>query len=87
MAYSDVALLSADNDFINRTRACVVTEGEADPLGWTSDHIWQMASAPTFGDKYAYALLNGVDRPGNDQSVISDPEILSAVQAIRGPVE
>lgn len=83
MAYSDVALLSQDNDFINRTRAAVAQEGEADPVGWSNDHQWQMAGAPTFGDKYAYAILSGVERPGNDQSVISDPEILSAVQALR----
>ena len=83
MAYSDIALLSADNDFISRTRACVSTEGEADPVQWTTDHQWQMASAPGFGDAYATAILNGVPRPGNDQSVINDAQILSAVQAIR----
>lgn len=85
MAYSDIALLSSDNDFIMRTRACVTTEGESDPLGWTAAHQWQMAAMPTFGDKYAYAVLTGVIRPGNDQSVISDPEILSAVQSLRSP--
>lgn len=85
MAYSDIALLTTDNDFIFRTRACSSTEGELDPIEWTNEHIWQMASMPGFGDKYAYAILNGVARPGNDQSVISDPEILSAVQSLRSP--
>lgn len=85
MAYSDVALLSADNDFILRTRAAVAQEGEPDPVGWSNDHQWQMAGAPGFGDKYAYALASNVPRPGNDPSVISDPEILSAVQALRQP--
>jgi hypothetical protein len=83
MAYSDIALLSSDNDFINRTRACATTEGEADPLGWAADHQWQMAAAPGFGDAYASAVLNGIARPGNDPSVISDGQILSAVQNLR----
>jgi len=83
MAYSDIALLTTDNDFIFRIRACSSTEGELDPIQWTADHIWQMASMPGFGEKYAYALANGVARPGNDQSVISDNDILSAVQSLR----
>jgi hypothetical protein len=81
MAYSDIALLSADNDFILRTRACAATEGIDDPVQWSTDHQWQMAATPSFGDKYASALASGVQRPGNDPAVISDPDILSAVQA------
>jgi hypothetical protein len=83
MAYSDIALLSADNDFIQRTRACAATEGELDPVGWSNDHQWQMAAIPTFGDRYAYALATGVVRPGNDPSVIPDADILAAVQALQ----
>lgn len=82
MAFSDVALLSADNDFIQRTRACYATETSSEPQQWAADHQWQMAATPGFGDKYASALANGVGRPGNDQSVISDGDILSAVQAL-----
>lgn len=85
MAYSDIALLTSDNDFIFRIRACSSTEGELDPIQWTSDHIWQMAAMPGFGDAYASAVLNGINRPGNDQSVISDSQILSAVQLLRAP--
>lgn len=83
MAYYDVSQLSADNDFILRTRACVSTEGELDPVEWSNEHMWEMAAAPGFGDKYAYAVASEVEFPGRDESVISDPEILSAVQAIR----
>lgn len=83
MAYSDVALLNSDNDFIMRTRACVSQEGEEDPVGWQTNHSWQMAGTPGLGDKYAYAIANGVERPGNNTAVISDGDILSAVQALR----
>jgi hypothetical protein len=82
MAFYDVSLLAADNDFIQRTRACVTIEGIADPLEWTTEYQWQMAATPGFGDKYAYALATGIQYPGRDTSVISDGDILSAVQAI-----
>jgi hypothetical protein len=80
MAYSDVALLSMDNDFIMRTRSCYAIETTSDPISWSTAHAWPMAATPTFGDKYASALANGIVRPGNDPSVISDPDILAAVQ-------
>jgi hypothetical protein len=84
MAYSDIALLNSDNDFILRTRACASTEGESDPVAWTNEHMWQVSGAPGFGEAYGYAVMNGHPRPGNDVSVISDGMILSAVQAING---
>lgn len=82
MAYSDIALLSSDNDFIQRTRACYANETTSDPIEWARDHQWQMAGMPGFGDAYASAILNGIERPGNDPAVISDSQILSAVQAL-----
>jgi hypothetical protein len=87
MAYSDVAALTSDHDFSLRTQACYATEPGSDPSGskpaeWTAEHIWEMAAQPGFGDAYASAIENGVERPGNDPSVISDAQILGAVQAI-----
>ena len=85
MAYSDQALLSQDNDFIFRTAACAAVEIDLagkQPTQWAQENVWMIAAAPSFADKYAYAIANGVSRPGNDQSVISDSEILSAVQAL-----
>jgi len=85
MAYSDIAALSADNDFIMRTRACAATESIADPVQWSTDHQWPMAATPGFGDMYASAVAGGIPRPGNEQAVISDADILSAVQALNVP--
>lgn len=85
MAYSDISLLESDTDFRQRTRACAATEGEADPVDWSNQYSWQMAAMPGFGEKYAYALATNVPRPGWDPSVISDPEILSAVQSLQTP--
>lgn len=85
MGYFDVSLLASDGDFIARTRACVSTEGETDPINWTNDHIWEMAGTPGFGEKYSYAINTGVENPGRNESVITDGDILAAVQAIRSP--
>jgi hypothetical protein len=87
MAFWDISQLAADNDFIQRTRACVASEGEPDPVGWSNDHMWQMAGTPGFGDKYSYAINTGVENPGRNESVITDGDILSAVQAIQAGVE
>jgi len=83
MAYSDVALLANDYDFTQRVTAAVATEGEADPMQWVQTHYWQVAASPGFGDAYASALAANVERPGNDPSVISDAQILAAVQTLR----
>ena len=85
MGYYDVSLLAGDNDFIQRTRACAATEGETDPVGWVNDHIWELAGTPGFGEKYSYAIDTGVENPGRNESVITDGDILAAVQAIRAP--
>lgn len=82
MSYWDIALLSSDSDFMQRTRASVSTQGVDDPVTWSNDHAWQMAGMPSFGDKYAYAIATGVPNPGRDEAVISDQDILSAVQSL-----
>jgi len=87
MAFYDVALLRLDTDFLNRVAACYATEtplGEGvDPTLWATEHAWDMAAQPGFGDAYASALANSVPNPGRDPSVIGDAQILAAVQQIR----
>lgn len=82
MAYFDIWTLANDNDFRARVSSCFVDETDmGNPNPWVADNILAIASAPGFGDAYASAVLNGVAFPGRDQSVISDLQILSAVQA------
>jgi hypothetical protein len=52
------------------------------PLEWARDHIWWIAASPGFADAYEYAMLNGNPNPGSDPAVITDSQILSAVQLI-----
>lgn len=91
MAYSDIALLQGDPDFRARLTAAVSVESEAgnlpaiDPNAtaqWTHERLWRFAAQPGFGDAYAYAVATGVPRPGNDPSVITDGQLLAAVQAV-----
>jgi hypothetical protein len=87
MAYSDVAALTSDYDFSLRSQACYATEPAGDAAGsapatWVAEHTWELAGQPGFGDAYASAIAAGVERPGNDQAVISDAQILGAVQSI-----
>jgi hypothetical protein len=88
MAFSDVALLASDPDFTQRVAACAAIEKVlGDPSAWASGQRWAMAAMPGFGDAYASALASGVERPGWDAAVITDAQILSAVQAISNPGE
>jgi hypothetical protein len=84
MAYYDVALLTADVDFTSRVTACYASEpsaGSTFPSQWVQEHIWSIAASPGFGDAYAYALATNLPNPGRDPAVISDNQILAAVQA------
>lgn len=85
MSYMDQAMLSRDGDFNSRLAACASVEidlGNQDPISWAFQHQWIIAAAPGFADAYASALAGGIERPGADPSVISDAQILSAVQAL-----
>jgi len=85
MAYFDQATLSRDGDFAQRLAACAAVElnlGDTAPLDWAFAHQWTVAASPGFADAYASAVAGGVERPGADPSVISDGEILSAVQTL-----
>lgn len=88
MAFHDVALLHGDADFLLRASACYAVEPDtdSDPDAWASAHAWDLASAPGFGDAYASALAGGLTHPGADQSVISDNQILAAVQYLLAQV-
>lgn len=83
MSYFDQSLLAFDGDFLSRVTACVSNEARTiDPLAWANDHRWQMAAAPGFADAYASALAADVPNPGRDAAVISDAQILAAVQSL-----
>lgn len=83
MGYYEQSLLAQDPDFYNRLAACASTELEGADQGtvWAAEHQWDIAAAPGFADAYSSALAGNVEHPGRDPAVISDAQILSAVQA------
>ena len=87
MSYQAQAQLSNDADFTNRVAACAAVEVDTpdQPTAWARDNIWRIAAAPGFADKYEYALNTDVENPGADPAVITDGDILAAVQALIAP--
>lgn len=86
--YSDIALLAQDTDFTQRVAACCQQEhlsppGEH-PTATAARLQWGVAAQPGLADAYAYALATGVERPGWDATVITDPQLLAATVATAG---
>jgi hypothetical protein len=81
MAYWDIAQMSADLDLTSRVAACAAQEDRPDPRNWASDNMLTLAAEPGWGEAWASAIASGNEFPGRDAGVITDPMILSAVQA------
>ena len=89
MSYTSQADLSVDPDFIHRLSAAAAVEVDKthQPVQWAADHVWWIAAAPGFADAYESAQVAGNPAPGKDPAVISDAQILSAVQALLTELE
>lgn len=84
MGYYEQSLLSQDQDFLDRVSASAAIEKpdpEMHPVDWANAHIWAIAAAPGFAESYTYAIATEVPNPGRDRTVISDEQILAAIQA------
>jgi hypothetical protein len=86
MGYWEQSELAGDQDFAARVTACASSEQYLDPWTWAAVHAWELAAAPGFADAYSSAIAGAVEHPGRDPAVISDAQILAAVQTI-GPDE
>lgn len=90
MAYLDVFKMTQSGSLSGRLAAAAATEQQAgadlgqgiDPENWASQHRWQLVSAPGWGDAWASAEAGENADPGADPGVITDPMILSQVQAV-----
>ncbi len=82
MSYRTQAQAAQDQNLRLRCIACAATERIPQALNWVDQHMWELATQPNWGNAYASALANGDPAPGNNEAVITDGMILSAVQAI-----
>jgi hypothetical protein len=83
MSYYTGWVLANDQDFMKRIGYCSEVEGFG--YEWGIEHRMSVAASPGFAEAYESAILNEVPNPGRDPAVISDGQILSAVQAVHGP--
>lgn len=83
MSYLSTALIRQDSWIRDRVAACVALEGVAgDPVQWALDRAWELATQPGWASAWDSALARDIAEPGRDAGVISDAQILSAVQSI-----
>ena len=85
MGFWEQSQLTQDPDFAARCVACAAGEGFDSPDQWQWAHRFDLAATPGFADAYSSALASSVPNPGRDPAVISDAQILSAVQSIGSP--
>ena len=90
MSYATQSLLANDLDFIARCNAAAAEEippaSPTNPLAYVQQFIWNLAASPGFDAAYDSALAAGIARPGWESSVVSDGQILSAMQALLAQV-
>lgn len=91
MSYKSLIAATRDTGLVDRTIAAVQQEARAAPPGG-ADYAALVVANPAEGvqlvwpvalnteAEYESALASGVDHPGNDESVITDGMILSAIQ-------
>lgn len=87
MSYWDQALAARDADLIARCVAAAASEQIKNPAYWVDTRRHQLAAQPGWGDAYASAQAAGREHPGRDASVITDSDILAAIQAIRNEAD
>jgi hypothetical protein len=77
VSYWDIAEMAQNLDLQARIFAAGAQEQVA-----VAGNMLRICSAPGWADEWASAVAGGVERPGKDAAVISDSEILAAVQAL-----
>lgn len=89
MTYQNIANIAQDGLIQRRVLACAFEQKIDNPLQWVADHQWMLAAQPGWADKWASALQNHAAepdyQPGSDEAVITDADILAAVQTLNTP--
>lgn len=84
MSYLTISTISANQSMRNRVAACAASEGETAPDNWAYTNALRWASSPGWDAAWASAeAANPGEDHGANEAVITDGQILSAVQALR----
>lgn len=86
MSYTSVVEMANSSSLIGRLTAAAAAEGKTSPEQWTRTNLWKLVSSPNWADQWQYAAdtatVNTNPDLGIRNDVISDGNILSAVQAL-----
>jgi hypothetical protein len=81
MTYKTISMIANDPYLRPRLTAASAEQQKTRPYdNWVAEHIWELAATPGWATAWESALAAGVENPGDDEGVITDMMILSAVQ-------
>ena len=82
--YGDALQVLRDEEERSRIEPddCTATEGILDADSWWYTHRWLLAASPGWAEAWAYARSSGKESIGLDEAVITDGDILAAVQTL-----
>ena len=87
--YSTIAQIVDTTAFSERLTACAAQQGSTDPTKWVWTNRYQLASTPSWAEKVDYWRAANPEAPDDgwaiDQAVISDSDILAAIQPLLNP--
>jgi len=84
VSYLTVSTIAANQSMRSRVAACAAAEGEPAPENWAYSNALRWASQPGWDAAWASAeAANPGDDHGANEAVITDPQILAAVQLLR----
>lgn len=93
MTYKAIASIQANNSLRARMIACAAEQHAEQPyLVWVDSNSWDLAAQPGWSDAWLYAQTTHSNDPmaydpGDDEAVITDAMILSAVQHLMEPAQ
>lgn len=83
MSYFTQSKMAQDYGLIMRIAACAASEDVSlNPTSWADTHRQRLVASPGWDTKYESAIASGVEAPGEDEAVITDADILAAVQLL-----
>lgn len=87
MSYTSIIEIHQSGSLMSRITACAAMEGIENPQDWVMARMWMFAAQPGWAEDWDYArdtyTLEKNPDTGVRPDVISDTDILAAVQALR----